>query len=128
MKKSKQKPMPVFYLGADIRRSTKGPDYAKLHSCVEAWMKAPSEDEALESVTHQLLTEGWRITKVHCLVSVSPGFARIGAMVDPPVFSEEEADEWTEQYEIADAEGCAFIFKHYPKKPRKPMVCVGEDI
>lgn len=115
MEKTKQKQMPIFYLYANVSRSIQESDYAKLQSCVEAWMKATSEDKALELVTDRLLAEGWRITKRHGMVRGFPCLATIGAMLDPPIFSEEEADEWLEQYQVAEAEGFSCIFKHYPK-------------
>ena len=115
MRKSKKISEAMYYLGAEVRRSRRDPDYAELNTTVEAWIKATSEDQAREFSIQQLLSDGWRVTKIHVLAKVDPGFARIGSMMDPPAFTEEEADEWTEHYEVAESEGYTFAFSHYHK-------------
>jgi len=59
--------------------------------------------------------------KIHILAKVDPGFARIGSMMDPPAFTEEEADEWTEHYAVAEDEGYTFAFNHYHKNGSAKM-------
>lgn len=122
VRKSKKKPEDVYYLGAEVRRTRRDDvDYADYDTHVEAWLKASSEDEARDLSASQLLSEGWSMKKIHILAKVDPGFARIGSMLDPPIFSDEEADAWTEQYWIADAEGCAYAYSHFDKKRKTAM-------
>lgn len=120
----KPKSISIFWLCAAVKRvADDAQDYAHMDSSTQVWVKAARKDAAVALARRQLAAEGWQLNKVYMASKVTPGFARMGSMVDPPAFTEEEADEWTEQYHVAAAEGfsCLFIFwdKAEPRKPER---------
>ncbi|MEI8194461.1 MAG: hypothetical protein WCI73_00985 [Phycisphaerae bacterium] len=112
--KRKLRPKAIYYLIAGLRcmgREAKA--NAKLESSIEVWVKAGRIDAAIAMARRRLAAEGWQLKKIQVASKVCAGFARIGSMIDPPIYSEKEADEWTDQYRIAEAKGFACSVAHY---------------
>jgi hypothetical protein len=106
----------VFWLAAAVRAvGSNGHDYERLDTHVQAWVKAATKRAAVAVVKEQLTAEGWRLKQVFVADKVTPGFARLGSLLDPPLFSDDEADQWTENYRIAQVEGFSCWFAHYGK-------------
>jgi hypothetical protein len=109
-----RKATSVYYLCGDVKCVTsEAQEYAHLKTSVEIWISAARKDSAARLARRQLEIEGWRFKKLTINTKVPPGFARIGSMMDPPVFSDEEADEWNEQYRLAEVKGFAYSISHY---------------
>ena len=110
------KSIPIFYLLAGLQRvGREAEDYAHMCSSIQAWIKATGKDAATESIKRRLSAEEWRLRKPLLLSRVDAGFARLGSLMEPPVFSDEEADEWTQQYRIAEVEGFSCLISHSDK-------------
>ena len=109
----------IFWLPAAIKRvANDAHDYAVMDSAIQVWIKAFTKDNAIALTKQRLVVEGWQLKKVYLVTKVDPGFARIISMMDPLAFSDDEADKWTEQYWIAEAEGFSCSFAHSGKAKR----------
>jgi hypothetical protein len=118
----KPKALLMFFLMAPVKRAAiDAKDYAQLNWSVEVWVKATRKDAAVALAKRTLDADGWEMKNPRLVTEVTPGFARIGSMMDPPAFSEDEADEWTEQYFVADVQGFACSFTHCAEPKRKPV-------
>ena len=123
-RRSNPKTAPIFFAVAAVQRTADdAADYARFDSSAEIWIKAKTKDEARASIRQQLADGGWRLSRFRILDEVTAGFARIGAMLEPTVYSEDEADEWTKQYWAAEAEGFSCAIVHFTKEaPRRPKL------
>ena len=111
----------IYWILADIKNvSAEAKDYAGMHSTIELWIKEKSRARATAFAKRWLGEDEWQFKKNFLITEVTPGFARLGAMSNPPVFSNDEADEWLEHFRVADTEGIDYAFAHYPKsKPKR---------
>ena len=110
----KTRPLSVYYIMAALKRKVNdAKDYAHMDRSTEIWIRAKQKRAAVLSARSKLAAQGWRLKKINVAAKVPPGFARIGAMVDPPVYTEEEADEWTERYRIAETHGFSCVITHF---------------
>ncbi len=112
--RAKRRPQSIYYIMAALKRKENEPkDNAHMDSSTEIWIRAKQKPAAVASARRKLAAQGWRIKKINVAAKVTPGFARIGAMMDPPVYTEEEADEWTEQYRIAETHDFSCVITHF---------------
>jgi hypothetical protein len=118
--KETRKSTEIFWLVAGAKRVARDAhDYAHMDSVVQVWIKAGRKDAAMAFAKRQLVAHGWQLKKVILMTKVDAGFARIGSLMDPPVFTDDEADEWTERYYVADADGICCLFEHSDREQLK---------
>jgi hypothetical protein len=110
----------IYWMLASVKRvDEEAQYYADSDSIVEAWIRAKRKPAATAFAKRSLAADGWQIKEIQSLQKVAVSLARLGSMVDPPIFSEEEADEWAEQYRIAETDGFSYTTGHWLKrKPR----------
>jgi hypothetical protein len=104
----------MYYIFSEIKNvGTDAPNYKTFYSTIDLWIKARTETLALALAKRWMADAEWEFKSRFLITEVERGFARFGSLIDPLAFSDEEADEWEEHYDVANTDGIDYAFSHF---------------